>query len=259
MINNINSYVPRIFYFICSTPRTGSELLCQILKDTQIAGQPAEHIYYIPDDPDQLSWGDWIKEPQNMGLLRKHMAEYSTANGVCGVKIMWYQFDYLLCQLRLRAEHQHLEIDDLLSRVFTPPHYIWLTRKDKVGQAVSFWKALQTGEWLAGVYGLAPFWSQKPQYSFLRIHSLVQEIAAHETAWEWYFSQHGIQPLKIVYEELIADRESTILNVLDYLSIDKPEDLIISEPSLKRQSDSLNQEWTEKYYDELQSHEMKLL
>ena len=70
-------------YFICFTVRSGSTMLCQLLADTGLAGNPKEHFYHniSPDNPT----GDEIADYQACltGVLAKDIAR----NGVFGSKV----------------------------------------------------------------------------------------------------------------------------------------------------------------------------
>jgi LPS sulfotransferase NodH len=50
------SHIPRISYFVCTSPRTGSWLLTDMLCQTGIAGRPAKRF-----DPNPEHERDWIE------------------------------------------------------------------------------------------------------------------------------------------------------------------------------------------------------
>src|SRR5205823_4458979 len=107
-------------YFICATPRTGSFLLCEALKNTGVAGQPAE--YFARDDksPLQENWSPSVGRK----CLEEDIEQGSTANGVFGAKIMRGYFDILVGKLRLILGAEELSVPELLQVAFPNLHYI---------------------------------------------------------------------------------------------------------------------------------------
>src|SRR5277367_5793711 len=85
-------------YLICATPRTGSSLLCGLLRSTEVAGKPESYFR----QPDERSWAaQWgIISPSDGGYS---YADYlaaalncgRTENGVFGARIMWGTMSYI--------------------------------------------------------------------------------------------------------------------------------------------------------------------
>ena len=66
-----------------------------------------------------------------------------------GVKLMWNQLPDLEQHAAALPEFAGLAGSDLLDRLFVRPSYVWMRRRDKVRQAISLWRALQTRIWRA--------------------------------------------------------------------------------------------------------------
>lgn len=78
-------------YLICTTPRTGSTLLCGLLASTTVAGQPESYFR----EPDEQLWADrWDLARSSDGaferadFVRAALAAGSTDNGVFAARIM---------------------------------------------------------------------------------------------------------------------------------------------------------------------------
>ncbi len=71
----------------------------------------------------------------------------STPNGVFGAKLLYRQLLHLESLARQDPELADLPLADILTRLFPNLHLIWNTREDKVRQAISWFKARQTGVW----------------------------------------------------------------------------------------------------------------
>jgi trehalose 2-sulfotransferase len=270
-------------YLICTTPRSGSTLLCEALTNTGIAGRPEEFFqirretgttrrpleYFEGTDTTEIAaiLGESTRLDHPLmnpapgedyaDYLARIMQQRTTPNGVFGAKVMWGYFDGLLSNLARIPVYRDLAEPDLLPTIFPNLHYIQLTRHDKVGQAVSLWKAIQTWAWS---YEDASTSANKHPVRQLTFHfgaidHLVQQIVADEDAWQQYFTDHGIEPFTVVYEELTAAYEETARNILHFLGIPMSENLEFAQRRMKRQADALSTEWVERYYQLKRAHE----
>ena len=234
---------PHTSYLVCGTPRSASSLLCEALKNTSIAGVPEEYYWHggKPFDSESggpLSYADYLASTITQG---------TTPNGVFGAKVMWGYFDDFISNLRTIPEYKEIaSILDLLSTTFPNLHYIWITRRDKVRQAISHWKAIQTQVWAWSTQE-QPLPAKEPTFDFEAIDHLVQENIEHEAAWRRYFETSDVQPFTVVYEDLVSSYEATALQALRYLNIACPEKLAFAERRLKRQGDALSEEWVRRY------------
>ena len=108
-------------------------MLSQLLWDTGIAGRPQQHFYHNigPENPS----GDIVFVYR--GFLKQAPKRGSTANGVFGSKIgggYWHDF---VRRLRAIDGMRALPLNVVLDGFFPNLHYIHLTRRNKVRQAVS--------------------------------------------------------------------------------------------------------------------------
>src|SRR5262245_5183703 len=127
-------------YSRCATPRCGSKLLCEALRLTKRAGRPEEFF---------LEWATPAVdgEPDTASQLRQALVKGTTANDVFGVKIMWSYFHLVVARLRDIARDATATTHSLLAALFPDLHYIRVVRRDKIRQAVSMAKALQSDQW----------------------------------------------------------------------------------------------------------------
>jgi trehalose 2-sulfotransferase len=263
---------PRSCYLVCATPRSGSTLLCEALINTGHAGVPREYFEALKDsglprrpreyfgDVDDAGILDLLGEYSTLDTLPKryeHGEEYAhylahvfregtTPNGVFGAKIMWGYLDDFLTHLRELEPYTDLPVPELLATVFHDPRYIFVTRDDKVRQAISLWKAIQNSAW-----------SQEESSTAHATHDLVfhpgaidhllRRIIAHEGAWEAYFAGNGIRPFRVVYEQLVASYERTVLDILRWLNIDVSAGAAFKARRMKQQADALSEEWVQRF------------
>jgi LPS sulfotransferase NodH len=131
-----------------------------------------------------------------------------------------------------------------------------------VRQAVSLWKAVQTATWRedqasANVGSLEdgdspPYRSfieeHRPQlrFHYRAISHLLEQLLIEEASWDAFFEHCGIKPVLVLYENFAADYETSTLNLLGRLDLAPPADFEF-EPRMKRQSDSVNDDWVKRY------------
>ena len=232
-------------YLICATPRTGSTLLCGLLKSSGIAGRPASYFNRraLHDYAD-----DWrVPRPRDGRIdeayVRAALAAGKTSNGVFGGRIMAETLPELIGDLAADSGSAVTDVE-LLSAQLGRLRFVHLRRRDVVAQAVSWAKALQTHYWHPGE-AVQPG-GQHPHYDEELICRLVSAIEKFEADWTQWLAAHSIVPYQVVYEELAADPLRTAHKVLDYLDLHVPPDrqLVIGR---RRQADQVNDDWAARY------------
>jgi LPS sulfotransferase NodH len=141
-------------------------------------------------------------------------------------------------------------LPDLLERAFPGLRYVQITRRDKVRQAVSLWKAVQTQAWKQepGDQGTPLV---EPVFSFRAINYLVRLLTAHDASWDAYFLGLGYEPLTITYEELAESTEAVVHRVLDHLGIPAPDGLVVGGAGLSVQADEVSERWVARVQEHL--------
>ena len=233
-------------YVICAVQRSGSFLLCEALKNTGLAGFPEE--YFL----DGQGWedGEWARQNgirTRYDYLRLVFDKGTSPNGVFGAKIMWNYFPIMLQKLTELSEYSGWDAPQLMVDLFPNLHYIWIVRRDKVRQAVSWAKAGQTNIYAWHKGKPFPLPREEPTFDFTFIDNLHNLILEGEAGWQTFFEACGVQPFKVVYEELVEAYEETPLRILDYLNIPFPKNLVFGERRMQKQAGALNDLWVEKY------------
>jgi LPS sulfotransferase NodH len=271
---------PERSYLVCATPRSGSTLLCHLLDQTGIAGHPEEYFEALqhsglPRRPEEyfdrqrhaniierLAFREMPRagsEPTPNPLwhpetydeyLAWAIGQGTTPNGVFGAKLMWGYLGDFAQLLRGIEGMAGLHVPELLDRAFPGLHYIQITRKDKVRQAVSLWKAVQTQAWRREDVGASEP-AVKLVFSFRAINFLVRELTAHDASWDAYFLGLGRDPLKITYEELAGHPEPVVRQVLGHVGIEAPVELSVAEPRLSIQADEVSERWVREFNEHL--------
>lgn len=73
-----------------------------------------------------------------------------------------------------------------------------------------------------------------------------------EAAWQAWFSEWGVIPLTLIYEDFVEDHRGTIAKVLDFLQIDDAYTFREEAITLLKQGDALSEEWVQWYQSEKQ-------
>lgn len=236
-------------YFICATPRTGSTLLCSLLKSSGVAGYP-ESYFRIEDKAKWAnSWGITFSDkeiPYCQNFLQACRKNGQTPNGVYGARIMWGSMEELIESITYALDLPQENDVSILQQFFGNSRFIYLKRKDFVPQAVSRYKAEQTDIWHITGQSTSISVEDKLEYSYEDIKKYVDEAKAHNEKWQAWFDLNGIAPYIIYYEDLAESPVSEVLKILAFLDISFTEPDKISANN-KRMSDSLNQNWIEQF------------
>jgi LPS sulfotransferase NodH len=244
--NTIGAGQPESHYLICGVPRSGSNLLAEALGLTGIAGYPIEYFNKRYETYFLKSWGVayYRTYDEFVSLAKTHG---STRNKVFGAKFHWYQtrdFVKSICEV---PAYRDLTLTQIINLFFPDVKYIWIKRKDKLRQAISYARAIQTNMWceIDGFNNNAD--RGHVDFDFAKIDGLYGTLISHEAEWHQYFDRIGVMPLVVTYEDFCHAYERTVMDVLQYLSLEVPDSLSIRPPRLKRQSDSMTEDWLQLY------------
>src|ERR1051326_865333 len=146
----------KLSYVICTAPRTGSSLFCEALARMDVAGRPAE--YFDIHEQNEVYWRKQLEIRDDAEYLDKVLKAGTTSNGVFGLKLHYHQAPALIAKLvadrvarglpdKARSPHPIDTIDLSLRERLGDVRYIWLRRKNKIAQAISYYLAGKTEQW----------------------------------------------------------------------------------------------------------------
>ncbi len=175
---------------------------------------------------------------------------------------MWGYFGDFVSLVRNVPAYRDVPLAELLPTVFPDLTFVRVVRANKVRQAVSLWKAVQTATWREDQAsssavsieddGSPPYRSfieeHRPQlrFHYRAIDHLLAQLLIEEASWDAFFEHAGIKPILVLYENFAADYETSTLNLLDRLDLSPPDDFTFK-PRMKKQSDDVNDDWTRRY------------
>ncbi|WP_035849869.1 Stf0 family sulfotransferase [Kitasatospora azatica] len=252
-------------YAILGAPRTGSNILCEVLTDSGRAGNPDE--WYGPSRLHQrlVDWGlaqadssPTMPRATSWYDYRQRLLSETSAGGVFGLKLFHYQARPLL-----RSGQLDSLSDFLPEQCRADLKVILMRRDDIVAQAVSVAVAHNTGVYLAGhrpVRTTRRFWeqdteddaaaqvllrSQEHDYAPEWIDRIVAGLRAEYRAWDDWLSGQDLPVLTISYEDMVQRRSATLERVWDHLELGRRSEF--PPPRISKQGDSLNASIAERY------------
>ncbi len=231
--SSIHIQRPQKSYAIVTTPRSGSTYLCDLLDSTKIAGHPLEHLRLAAQELSRYCNFNYLK-------LLDNLLEYRiTDNGVFGTKfISHFLFEFQQTKPDFRQIFQSID------------KFILLVRKDKVAQAVSLVLAQKTNVW-----HLRNNAKNSTNYQSKLETIKIDDVLLDEVAQKYDFikkqearlkrvlADNQIEPLVIIYEDILEDSQLQINRILDFLAIAKPDPYIMQINSgIKRMPSGISQE-----------------
>ncbi len=228
-------------YIICTTPRSGSTLLCHLLRSSGVAGHPESWFRH----QNRAGWAkDWqITRADGSYAWPDYLAAATKAatgpNGVHGMRLMWNMLGELVTDLG------HAPLPDqatLLASTFGPLHYIHLLRHDRVAQAISRYKAEVSGTWHLGFEEATH--PVQPTYDFAQINTYLAEAQADDSAWHHWFTVNAITPYRLYYEDLAVAPLNSALGVLAQLNLTATKPLYAANIKM---ADKVSSDWAARF------------
>ncbi len=213
--------------------RSGSNWLGSLTDSTGVLGRSEEWV-----DPHQLNLNP--KKLNGEQYIASIIDHASTPNGFLAIKMFprhlhWFQMQYGYDLIKhLNRSH------DIL--------FIKLTRRDRVGQAISFTKALQTGAWRAhrGT-------TKTPEYDFEQICRSYFMIGRSYDYWNSYVNAMQLKNRCFVYEDLLENPVEYVDAIAAHAGITDYEHKIKTDLVVQRNSQT--EEWRRRFEEDMKSRE----
>ncbi len=210
-------------YLLLSLHRSGTYWLCDLANAEAKMG----------------SAGEWLK-PKHLGVRPEDFTAESffqlviqkaTANGFFGVKIFpthlrwvqeFYGFDFIAeCQKRHEVK------------------LIFVERRDRMKQAVSFAKSKMTGQWKSTAQRTG-----EAEYDFDEICRARFYLEEGYAYWRAYFGLRDLKPDSFAYEDLVSDPSPFLRALTSHFGVEPPAEL---RSVLQVQRDASTDLWIERF------------
>lgn len=221
-------------YAVCCLPRSGSNLLCDLLAQSGQAGAPAELLHETARTAAPRPAAQW------MGAIA---AAGTRQGGAFAIK--------LFPEHLARLEQKHgIRFFDW----FPGLKLILLRRRDLLAQAVSLAIARQTGSWVKS----NPGHHGEARYDADFIAGMLDRLVEWEAYWRRHIAVAGSPTLELIYEDFEHDPVGGANAALTFLGLAPLRAETASSDWLGRQGGSLNREWCERFRDDLRRRGYRL-
>jgi len=224
-------------------------LLCDTLWLNEIFGKPDEyfckegvHPDYSGSEPPS-NYSDYIQRVKSLATGR---------NGVGGAKIMWNHFILFLHRCRKKDSLEGLGDYEVLQQVFPDVRFIWLTRRDKIRQAISMYKWKMTG--ITSNRDPAHYQTVDIPFNCESIRDYLLWINDCDQQWGTFFKINSIDPLRLVYEDYVDHIERVIEDTANYLGIQIPDVHQFAYSTYRKLRDPVSEQWAEWYLETGRGH-----
>jgi LPS sulfotransferase NodH len=256
----MESFNMRDGFIICATPRSGSTLLCNILASTKRTGNPNSYYHRAGIMSDwagkwNLPGRDTMAEKDfNIAYLEAAIRAGRGETNVFGLRLMREYLESLssvLDQILPGFSSDVLRFE----RAFGDILYIHLTRGNKLAQAISLVRAEQSGLWHIAPDGTEIERVGVPRdlkYDFKLIQRELTSLDAYDAAWNEWFEQQNVTPLRVRYETLSEDPAGTLIQVCEALGVEAPKAEAVR-PGVAKLADGVSLDWMRRFRADLTS------
>lgn len=239
---------PTLSYTIWFSQRVGSTWLCDMMNRLRTAGKPGEHLSF----PHTAAIFEHYGTTEPAEVLARIHALGSTDNGIFGIKQGFSQprFNHVLAAIDADVARGLQQPSIKVWETAFPCHrHIFLTRRNKIRLAVSWWKAIKSDEWHRR-HGEHPTKADlKHAYDVNALRQLLAQAVMREAGISEMLNEAGIAPLTIVYEDMVLDPQQEVGRILSHLGLPRA---IAPHSDLEVLADDLSEAWTQRFRRELQ-------
>jgi LPS sulfotransferase NodH len=191
-------------YCILITPRSGSTWLCQRIARRNVLSCPQEH--FIADEfANTLTFNPGRDIYEVFDIIARKNA---TNTGLFGFKLSYFDLE----EFEREAP--------LLDVMPGEKHFVYLSRRNFVAQAISLYIAVESQVFHA--YDLESAPPERPEipYDDSKIMYWASHILQQEYGIRRWLTANQIEPVLLSYEELLDDIDAAIAKIADSLGVD---------------------------------------
>ncbi|GGJ02153.1 Stf0 family sulfotransferase [Neoroseomonas lacus] len=213
---------------VASTFRSGSTYVSSLLRENGMPGLDLERF--------AEAWRHITAPPGEAFATFLRDVFAGAQDGCFASKVMWPHIARLA-----EATGHGRDQAAAFAALFGPTQWVQVRRADKVDQAISFWRAKNSGRWHVYAQGAEP----ELDYDFKAIREALHEIELHDRLWDDFFACAGIMPFHVTYEEMEADPAASMGRLLGELGLSVAAPVL--RVSLRRQRDAYSATLRERF------------
>lgn len=227
---------PAVTYLLASVPRAGSTYFSHLLWRTGCLGAPLEYLNFELGGP----YGFAAASPQlQLDLWQSVLRRRCSPNGVFGLKAFAPQLD------ELQRKNARL-LEEVLATILpgASRRVVYVRRRDRIAQVVSYARATLSGIWRKEQEGAG--WPEI-EYSDEALEAADRGIAFQEGVWNRMFDELKIEPLTVCHEDALADGPAVADAVAGYLGVSIDPTAAVQVPTVEKQSEGDAVAWAARY------------
>lgn len=218
---------------ICFTNRCGSTYVCSVFSQLGLAGKPEEYNYEFLNH-DMVRRISLARRLVSFSEYFKYLINTYSCGGNFLVKASVDQLHFLLKIGLFRA-------------VGKKPKVILVTRRDIIAQAVSYCVANQDKQWTS--LHETPPRDFIPAFNPTEIMVVARQIVTQNAWFELLFDFHQIESIKLIYEDVAADRDGLLKRLYNIYGLSDDQQLQPTLLPIDRQNSRLKKVWTARLRD----------
>lgn len=214
---------------VLTAPRSGSSWFASLLRSTGQLGlcrewltslvYPGAHHHFPHPGPDRANREEFVSS------LRRTC---STENGVAAVKIIGSTLDALPGILAGWGIGDGVS-DAWVTDLFPDPVVLVLRRCDRIGRAISWWRATSTGQYAQPKDDSAKVpW---PDYDFAALEKAIADTTEHARrvdAAALHLANAGVHMIDAPYESLMSDPAPVVRAIAELVGVRLPPDVSLT-------------------------------
>lgn len=228
-------------FMLAALPRAGSTYLAVELWRTGVMGAPMEY----PNQPFHNAMHQRLGTGNDLIAYWEAVKRVRTSpNGIFGFKM--FVSDYM------RISERHPE---LLAHM-APRRIVFITRANVVEQAVSYSKAIRSGQWFPDTLECTQE-RTRIAYDAEHIRWCMATIEYQLDVWNKLFVLMGTTPHHVRYEELVANPAAVVRGIADFLGVELDPDAVVDLPHTQIQRNHDSAAWVRRFKAEQAGTDMQ--
>lgn len=224
-----------------------------MLRETGHAGFPGSHFH----EPSLEKWCDYyglnaadFDLPADMlrAIFDSARQTGSASSDIFGLRLQRDSFDFFVQQLKLL--HPSYGSDkERIEKEFGCTLFVHLTRQNKLDQAISVVKAMQSGLWHKAPDGTEIERNGMGQELAYDANAISAELTGFEKAddeWKAWFEVEDLEPLRIDYDDLSGSPYTQLSQITEMLGF-KYEPSDKNTVPVAKLSDEINRDWADRF------------